>query len=225
MKHEYFGDVNDYTKYAILRRFNDTPKIIHWMLTVNEKGKDGRKLAYLKHRRCSSLDSELWNHLGKCVQNENRDVAAIEGMLGNVVKYEKRLIDDWNSRQAISEDVISLAGKNTLVFLDPDNGYEVESTPEGKSKSKKYIYRSELRRLLDKDATVMLFQHSRMGESYNSMITNFSKGWEAEYRFAVKTSHVVYYFLSKSNINWMMERISGIQNGLKHTRLEILKRG
>jgi len=207
MKNQYFADVNDYTKYSILRQFSEFPKIIYWMLTKDDNTNYPRKLNYLASRQCANLDKDLWDHLLKCVKNDWRHVSYIEGWLGNVVHYEKRPIDDWVKREAISNDVISMASKDQIVFLDPDNGYQVPSCPEGTSGSSKYVYDFEIRGLLEKGATVILFQHLRMGQKVDNMIHQFSEQWKSHNRFAVRTSHVLYYFLSNSDLNWAIQRL------------------
>ncbi len=51
MKHQYFGDINDYRKYGLLRQLSNFGQIatsVCWMLTPDAPGNvDGQKLAYL----------------------------------------------------------------------------------------------------------------------------------------------------------------------------------
>jgi hypothetical protein len=223
MKNQYFADVNDYTKYFILRQFLDVPKIIYWMLTKDDKPNFPRKLEYLKSKGCADLDKELWDHLSKCVTEKKRDVSYIEKLLGNVVHYEKRPIDEWVKREAISNEVISMAREGNIVFLDPDNGYQVSTCPEGTSRSSKHVYDFEIRGLLEKGVTTILYQHLKMGQSVDNMVQHFSKRWKGQYRFAVRTSFVVYYFLSNADLNWAMDRLAIKENDKPHTRLRLLR--
>ncbi len=43
MKDQYFGDLNDYMKYAILREFEmaGLRLALHWMWTPNDRSNDG----------------------------------------------------------------------------------------------------------------------------------------------------------------------------------------
>jgi hypothetical protein len=223
MKNQYFADSNDYTKYCILRQFSDIPKIIYWMLTTDNNEHYPRKLNHLKSKQRANLDTQLWGHLLKCVENSYRDVSYIEGWLGDVVHYEKRPIDDWVKRKAISNDVISMACKDRIVFLDPDNGYQVPSCPEGTHRSSKFVYDFEISGLLERDATVVLYQHLRMGQTVDNMIQHFSTRWRSQYRFAVRTSQVVYYFLSNSNLDWAIQRLATKESNKPHTRLRLLR--
>ena len=222
MKNQYFADVNDYTKYCILRQFCDIPKIIYWMLTKDDNENHPRKLNYLRSEQCTNLDTQLWEHLLKCVKNGWRNVSYIEGWLGNVIHYEKRLIDEWMRRKTISNEVISEASKGKIVFLDPDNGYQVPTVPEGTSKSSKYVYDFEISGLLKKNATVILYQHLKMGQTVDNMIQQFSDRWKNQYRFSARTSFVVYYFLSNSDLNWAIERVRTKENNKPHTRIKLL---
>jgi hypothetical protein len=220
MNNQYFADVNDYTKYCILRQFANIPKIIYWMLTNNDSsGTYQRKLDYLESLQTAILDQKLWNHLSTCVLNGWRDVSYIEGWLGNVIHYEKRPIDDWAKRRIISNELISKVSKNQIVFLDPDNGYKIPSCPEGSSGSSKYVYDFEISGLLKKDATIILFQHLKRGVKVDDMIQQFSKRWKGQYRFAVRTSYVVYYFLSNSDLNWAIQNLTAIVNKGPHIRI------
>ncbi len=56
MKHQYFGDVNDYVKYGLLRCFADAGFCIGvcWMLTPDDQRSDGSKVNYLSQ-------PEKWN--------------------------------------------------------------------------------------------------------------------------------------------------------------------
>lgn len=222
MKNQYFADATDYTKYSILRQFPDTPKIIYWMLTKDDNPNYLRKLKYLESRPCASFDKNLWDHLLKCVKNDWRNVSFIEGWLGKVVHYEKRSIDDWVKRKVISNDVISMSGKDQIVFLDPDNGYEIPSCLEGTSGSSKYVYDFEISGLLEKGAVVILFQHLRMGQKVNNMIHQFSDQWKSYNGFAVRTNYALYYFLSNSDLDWAIQKLKPKKNDNPHTKLRLL---
>ena len=71
MKVQYFGDVNDYRKYALLRLIANTGlKIgVNWLLTPDDGRTDGNKRGYLAQR-------EAWRHyeLG-CVDKGDSQIA------------------------------------------------------------------------------------------------------------------------------------------------------
>ena len=64
MKNQYFGDVNDYRKYGLLRALqsmHDGSLLVAWMLTPDDGGRDGGFRSYLHA-------PDMWaNHdLGMC---------------------------------------------------------------------------------------------------------------------------------------------------------------
>ena len=73
MKNQYFGDVNDYRKYGLLRLLagGGTLRIgVCWMLTPNDSGPDGKKTEYLDDRNRDEwqcYDHELYEFLRRKV--------------------------------------------------------------------------------------------------------------------------------------------------------------
>jgi hypothetical protein len=68
MKNQYFGDINDYHKYALLRALLKGGKIkllVAWMLTNDDNGPDGNKRRFLKNvkKKWRELDPDLFDFL------------------------------------------------------------------------------------------------------------------------------------------------------------------
>ena len=83
MKDQYFGDINDYRKYGLLRiiiRASQLPVIVAWMLTPDDGSTDGKFTAYLDHSdRWSRYDPELFQALTRMKLSESkRQVSSIE---------------------------------------------------------------------------------------------------------------------------------------------------
>ena len=90
MKNKYFGDINDYKKYGILRILSDNGRIrtgICWMLTEDNDGNDGRFTTYLEQpAKWRKYDPRLFDSLQYSLKTLNRrSVSAAE---------ELELIDD-----------------------------------------------------------------------------------------------------------------------------------
>jgi hypothetical protein len=52
MKDQYFGDINDYRKYGLLRAIIRTTGfriMVAWMLTPDDQSTDGKFVSYLEH--------------------------------------------------------------------------------------------------------------------------------------------------------------------------------
>ncbi len=83
MKNQYFGDINDYRKYGLLRVLSSEGEISTgacWMLTPSDGRTDGGKLEYLDQRgKYRNFDPYLFDHLFRCIKVEGeRDVRLVE---------------------------------------------------------------------------------------------------------------------------------------------------
>ena len=149
MKNQYVADINDYKKYLLIDDLSHYYNSIDvcWMLTADDKRKDGRKVSYLfnESKRC---DKEIYDYLRDLVLRGIRNIEVIEqGCILPVRKYYKQLDD------------INLEDMPELLFLDPDNGIEVNSVSYGKSGSDRYVYFRDMNKFLDKGSDLLIYQH------------------------------------------------------------------
>jgi hypothetical protein len=123
VKNQYVGDVGDYGKYALLRCFIDSGLRlgVNWYLTPDDGGSDGKKTKY-----DPKADTPLYHFL-KDVALKNRDVRTIEnsGLLANTEFYSKPLTSAIDRTQWHKNALAALKSAD-VVFLDPDNGLEVQ---------------------------------------------------------------------------------------------------
>lgn len=165
MKNQYFGDINDYLKYGLLRMIGQVTGLqlaVCWMLTPKDDRRDGGKTAYLnapeKWRR---YDLELFDTLQQAVDQNCRAVQVAHEM--NIVPaagyFSQDLQDGISSRTAFFMGMEYAAAASALVFFDPDNGMEVKSKPKGRKDSSKYLYWDEVRRFSDLGKSLIVFQH------------------------------------------------------------------
>ena len=67
MKDQYFGDVNDYRKYGLLREILASANVrlgVCWMLTAPDSRTDGAHVAYLDNpKKYRVFDCELFDWL------------------------------------------------------------------------------------------------------------------------------------------------------------------
>ncbi len=85
MKNQYFGDINDYKKYGLLRILSGDGKIrtaICWMLTETDISTDGQFIDHLqKPVKWRSFDPLLFDKLKRCMETlGNWDVHWVETM-------------------------------------------------------------------------------------------------------------------------------------------------
>jgi hypothetical protein len=146
MKNKYFGDINDYKKYGLLRALTDQGEIsttVCWVLTEDDDRSDGRRIQYLEQpEKWRYHDPEVFDHLQvQVMQRRIRSVDAIEGtdVLPNCRFYSPLVGDDVKARQHYFRELLKFAKGSQLVFFDPDNGLEVKSVPSGCKNSSKLL--------------------------------------------------------------------------------------
>ena len=111
LKNQYFGDVNDYRKYGLLRCFQRAgcPKLlVAWMLTGDDGGRDGSRRSYLESPgRWREYDSVLYTGLQNLLRGQRRpDVTLLEdarALAARLVLFRYRSRRSFGSR--------SLAGR------------------------------------------------------------------------------------------------------------------
>src|SRR3990172_10634556 len=103
MKLQYFGDINDYVKYGLLRCFAETGIRVGlcWMLTPDDDRSDGGKIAYLGRQEWKGHDPKLFRLLSRSREApDGRQLRHIErsGLIPNAVYFDHEVPDDLDSR-------------------------------------------------------------------------------------------------------------------------------
>jgi hypothetical protein len=204
MKDQYFGDINDYSKYGLLRCFAEAGLSIGvcWMMTPNDGRADGRKVKYLADRaRWRNYDPNLFDSLAEAVKR-HRGIRQIQDfqILPNcsfcnaIVPDSLSLRNRWLSR-ALSK----LCGVD-LLFFDPDNGIEVRSTPIGKRGSSKFLYWHEIEKAWAEESSLLVFQHfprQKREEYVSRLVSELSIHVLGGQVVPLVTSNVVYLLAYK----------------------------
>lgn len=165
MKNQYFGDINDYRKYGLLRvlaRGSGLSLFVGWMLTPDDGRTDGRFTDYLDNPgRWEGYDPELYTALRGWVNAGQRGVGLIErsDLLGDAGFFADLVPDSASARGRYLEELTKACAGHELVFLDPDNGLEVKSVPYGRRGSSKYTYLQELQTFFRNGHSVLVYQH------------------------------------------------------------------
>jgi hypothetical protein len=163
MKDQYFGDVNDYFKYGLLRCFGESGLSIGvcWMMTPSDGRSDGRKIQYLTNgERWRDYDPKLFDGLAEAVKR-NRAVQQIHKhqILPNCLFCDAFVPDSQSLRDRWWTQALKKLSGVDLLFFDPDNGIEVRSTPPGKRGSSKFLYWKEIDAAWSHGCSLLIFQH------------------------------------------------------------------
>jgi hypothetical protein len=154
MKNQYFGDVGDYGKYALLRFLakHDIKIAVNWYLTADDGSNDGKHVTYLKDAKNRRYDPELYDVLKKMVSAGIRSVSDFQkkNVIPSAVYYDALLQIEGTTkpkrqenRRLWHENAMKICQKAELVFLDPDNG-ACEKEPKPSKNSIKYCYADEI---------------------------------------------------------------------------------
>ena len=164
VKNQYFGDVNDYRKYGLLRCFIESGFRLGvcWMLTPDVPNGDGQKTGYLaKPAAWRRFDPLLFDFLAARVTSDNRSVGEIEqsDLMAGTRYFSEVLRDDAEARSVYIGSTLHELSPADLIFFDPDNGFEVKSTPYGSRGSSKYLFWREVDQAWSCGASLLIFQH------------------------------------------------------------------
>jgi hypothetical protein len=165
MKNQYFGDINDYLKYGLLRvilRETTLRMGACWMLTGDDGRADGGKTRYLDQAAVwRSYDPPLFDLLQHAVHSGERNIGAVEAgqILPGALFYSDMLSDSRDARYRYFEGLESVVSASEAVFFDPDNGMEVRSKPKGRKDSSKYLYWDEVAQCAAAGKSMVVFQH------------------------------------------------------------------
>jgi len=209
VKNQYFGDVNDYRKYGLLRVLSHETGLrclVGWMLTPDDDRRDGGFTRYLD-------DPDTWRHFDPDLFDTLRDAVSIRGIRD--VKYleassllqgasflSDSVPDPSSERTRWSNRLLAASKGHDLVFLDPDNGIEVKSKPVGCKDSRKYVYWQELAELFELGVSLLVYQHypRRPRDEFTfSLAERFSRELEIDRLTTFSTSKVLFVLASQSD--------------------------
>lgn len=240
MKDQYFGDINDYRKYGLIRsvlRSYQFRLLVAWMLTPDDASSDGKFTDYFsKPTQWSRHDSELYEEL-QCLMNQKdkREIALIENTnLLPGARYFSRIVpDSYDDRFSWSQELLSRADGCDLVFLDPDNGLEVKSKPYGRKDSSKYLYLREVDSLWAQGKSLLIYQHFcrvkrplfiehmkhiLQGSTKGSLVSAFATS-HVVFFLALQPEHQIHHSIIAADVhsNWdtQIRRVGRFNNGDK----------
>ncbi len=215
MKNQYFGDINDYMKYGLIRVLTGHGRIrtaICWMLTPNDGFADGKFIDYLyKPDFWRGYDAALYDRLRHIVLEEDiREVYAAQsdGTLPNCVFFPHILSDNREARARYFEEFERISRGCELVFFDPDNGLEVKSKPYGHKNSSKYLYWKEVRKFFAAGHSLLIYQHFprvKRDQFIASMVEKLEARTGAHNVYSFRTPHVFFLLAAQDRHGELFE--------------------
>jgi hypothetical protein len=163
MKDQYYGDVNDYRKYGLLRELQRAGlKLgVCWMLTPDDGREDGAFVDYLDQpAKWRGYDPALFDALASTVPGGRRISHVREqGILDGTMEVADVVPDRRVERQSYFQRVCAALSSSDVIFFDPDNGMETKTRPAGRKNSSKHLMWDELTATYERGHSVLLYQH------------------------------------------------------------------
>ncbi len=166
MKHQYFGDINDYRKYGLLRALAEAsglPLGVYWLLTADDQRTDGEFRQYLEQpSRWRKHDPGLYDRLQKLREPgvaRSVDHAETWELLPGARYFADLLEDGLDQRRDYFRRSWEALAGCPLLFFDPDNGLEVQSVRRGSRGSCKYVYWAEVKEAYRRGHSMVIYQH------------------------------------------------------------------
>ncbi len=165
VKHQYYGDINDYWTYGLLRVLQQRMGWsigICWMLTPPDGRNDGNKISYLNDvARYQPHDPRLFQALSQSVRAGRRHLAefAQAELLQDAGYFDDPVPLSLEVRTRYWQAAEDRLEGHDLVFFDPDNGLEIASVQRGQKNSDKYLWLDEAQRFYARGQRLLLFQH------------------------------------------------------------------
>jgi len=224
MKNQYFGDINDYRKYGLLRILceNGRGLAICWMRTPDDGGPDGRKRRYLSEER-AALRQKYDPPLYRALQRINSDRPRMspgdyEGIL-SCVKDEDILPEALHLPDLVPPEVeprreymakfLSHARGADFVFFDPDNGLEVPSATCRTKRSAKHVYTDEVWQTFDAGYSILLYQHfgrKKRDQFISQTAEDLHLATRVHEVMSFRTAHAVFFLVAQHGHEHLLSR-------------------
>ena len=222
MKHQYFGDIYDYLKYALLRQLSRRGQVstaICWMLTKYDETREGHRIHYLREpEKWSQFDPVVFGYLQRHVLERGvRNVKTLESsrLLPNSRFYTDPFTDDPTGRHQYFEKFLEFARGTGLAFFDPDNGIEIKSVKYGRKSSSKYLYWREIEQSYAHGYTLLIYQHlpPKPREQFiDALASKFSSVSDASVVYSISTPRVAFLVVpQKCDLAFYQENVAVVE--------------
>ena len=203
MKVQYFGDINDYRKFALLRLLSEVGQFnvgVCWMLTEPDNSGNGGNRSFLDQpAKWCGYDPTVFRALRNVrLPPKPSDLQRIENeeIVPGATFFDERTPDKLSDRQAFHTRCMVALANRDLVFFDPDNGLEVTSVPKGRKRSSKYVFECEIGDHYRAGRSALIYQHFPRHVTREACIANAANRLAACLPgvsiWSIVTAHVVF---------------------------------
>ena len=189
MQEHYLGDVHDFVKYALLRSLSEQLGLrlgVNWYHTRTESdSSDGDNRAYLSRGpEWAKWEPDLFKRIGGLQDLSRRRFGHVRelGILpACTIFYEDQV--PTVDRKAWHKSAQNALNDSNMVFLDPDNGFEVESMKT--HRRPKFTLFQEAVDFFRDDKVVITIQFASRRES----VVNYARKRRSELHEVSETKH------------------------------------
>lgn len=188
MQNKYFGDIHDFYKYYFLKEVTQSYSLgVHWCLVPDEDQRNDGNRPLGKDEE--GKDKDLYNILNK---HRSQSVKFIKPYFSPKTVYYERLHKYYANDLNYEEECIEKLKKQDIIFFDPDNGIEVESTTN--AKRYKYVSFRILQRFWHLGKSSIIYQHDSRtkGQLDNKIRTLYDLIGKSANVIVVKKGNVSY---------------------------------
>jgi hypothetical protein len=229
MRDEFFGDINDYHKYGLLRVLTHKGEFrtgVCWMRRRDEGSAGG----YLNMPgRWRKYDHELFETLRRVltVKRTIRQAERLEFLpRKKFLFFGDDISDDNVERERYFDRMLEKFHDVKLIFFDPDNGLEIKSLPRGRKGSSKYLYRDEVCRTFRKGKSVLIYQQfppKPRKPFIAQKLKAVKKCTGAAKMYAFRTSRVVFFLaVQPKHREYFQRRIAELERSCWHAEKQIV---
>jgi len=208
LKNQYFGDINDYRKYGLLRCITEAsglPVGVCWMLTEDDDSNDGQDRRYLGNpSKYRSRDPDLYDRLLPVKDSEvDRNVknARLWDLLPGAEFFEKPLQHTRPEREQYFSDAFTVLARSPVIFLDPDIGIVPPSGRKGRLKSDKWVFGDEIEDLYAGGHSLVIYQHFPKFKVKEKFINDLGDELQARLGTAFvepyRTAYVLFFIIGR----------------------------
>lgn len=231
MQNRYVGDIGDFGKFGLLRNLVGSQDwklgVVWYLFTEENHNDDGRFIKYLGKSKFSKCDFDLHSKLEKIVSTE-RSISALEkaGILSPNTVYYSETVDFYQQfpgqtkinkekrlrcREKWLNEALKKVQKCNAVFLDPDNGLEINSCQKlTQKRSGKYAYFNEIKKLFKGKDICIIYHHLNRHKNHGThtdQISNRAVSLRQKINptgkiFAIRYNHSprAYFILSSKSV-------------------------